>query len=502
MSSGSHGYVSDIPYIPGYYRDQSPRHLSLACELAGYVGLRERGDEPLSYVELGCGLGMTSLLLAASNPHWQITAIDYSPASIAGARMIASDSGLANIRFLEADLATLAEDPESRQVPEADVLTMHGLWSWVTPPVRAGIVRLLRDKVRAGGVVYVSYNSLPAWQDSLGFQRLLYEAGRRLATRSDAQAIAGLEVAQALHASGAVRLQQAMGDGDFERLRRRPSYVAHEFLNAGWAPCFHSDVAAAIAEAKLDWVTTSSEVELLDALTMNDQQRAVLARFDDPVMRETIKDMCLRRALREDIFVRGARRLRASERHQRLLETTLALVCEPDKFAYRVELAGYGVDLDPTMFRPVMERLAMRPATAAALLDAAPVDAAAKNPTELIAMLVGSGQAIPVSTSGPKDETAARRLNRLLADYVLRPDTIMHGAALASATLGAALSMPMIAYIAWTRLHDGQAADPAAWAADFGRDMDENGREALREALQGTLEERLPTWRRLGIAPN
>ena len=45
-----------------------------------------------------------------------------------------------------------------------------------------------------GGVAYIAYNALPAWQGALGMQRLLFEAGVRNSGRSDRQVAAGWEV--------------------------------------------------------------------------------------------------------------------------------------------------------------------------------------------------------------------------------------------------------------------------------------------------------------------
>ena len=191
MSNWGGGYVTDVSYLPGYYRHQSPLHLHLACLLGGICAPDLGPGMPLCYLELGCGHGFGALALAVCNPSWRVTGIDFNPAHIAAARALAAGAGITNARFIEADLATLADDPRAREIPEADFATLHGLWSWVTDPVRAGIVRLLAAKVRPGGVVQVSYNALPAWQGALGMQRLLREAGERLAARSDRQAEAG-----------------------------------------------------------------------------------------------------------------------------------------------------------------------------------------------------------------------------------------------------------------------------------------------------------------------
>ncbi len=61
-------------------------------------------------------------------------------------------------------------------------------------------------KVKPGGAVHVSYNSLPAWGAALGMQRILRECGLRLAARSDRQAEEGLKVVKDLWAADAPQL--------------------------------------------------------------------------------------------------------------------------------------------------------------------------------------------------------------------------------------------------------------------------------------------------------
>ena len=140
------GYVTDIAYLPGYYRHQSPLHLRLACLLGGVSPPNLSSGSPLCYLELGCGHGFGALALAACNPSWRVTGIDFNPAHIAAARGLAAQAGITNARFIEADLATLTDDHRAREVPEADFATLHGLWSWVADPVRVGIVPPTRDQ--------------------------------------------------------------------------------------------------------------------------------------------------------------------------------------------------------------------------------------------------------------------------------------------------------------------------------------------------------------------
>ncbi len=146
MSGWGGGYVTDITYMTGYYRQQSPALMTLACLLSGVASPMPGPDDPVNYLELGCGQGFCALILAASNPRWTVTAIDFNPAHIAAARAWAADAAIDNIRFIEADLSTLADTPAAAAVPNADFVSLHGVWTWVPQAVQAGIVRLLRGQ--------------------------------------------------------------------------------------------------------------------------------------------------------------------------------------------------------------------------------------------------------------------------------------------------------------------------------------------------------------------
>src|ERR1700752_1134694 len=109
MSGWGGGYVTDVAYVTGWHREQSPLIMALACLLGGVAAPMPGPDDAVSHLELGCGHGFGAMAIAASNPGWGVTAIDFNPAHIATAREQASEAGLENIAFIEADLATLAD---------------------------------------------------------------------------------------------------------------------------------------------------------------------------------------------------------------------------------------------------------------------------------------------------------------------------------------------------------------------------------------------------------
>ena len=107
MDTWGQGYVTDLEYIAGFYPEQAPVMLRLACLLNGIEA--PSIEEGFTYCELGCGVGVTALVLAASNPAARFVAVDFNPAHILQARAIARAAGLSNIEFLEHSFEELAE---------------------------------------------------------------------------------------------------------------------------------------------------------------------------------------------------------------------------------------------------------------------------------------------------------------------------------------------------------------------------------------------------------
>jgi SAM-dependent methyltransferase len=502
MSGWGGGYVTDVPYMTGYYRHQSPALLTLACLMGNVAASMPAPDEPVSYLELGCGQGFGALLLAASNPRWTVTAIDFNPAHIATARGWAAKAAIENIRFLEADLSTLAGDQAAAAVPAADFVSMHGLWSWVPPAVRDGVVRLLGDKVKPGGVVHVSYNALPSWGPGLGMQRLLHDAGRQLGARSDKQATEGFKLVQELHAAGAYQLVRSQWMTTLiERMAVLPTtYLAHEYMNDSWQPCFHADVAKALAGAKLEWAASANLVENFGEVTLSPELRAISQRFDDPLLRELVKDMCLNRTLRHDVFVRGARHITPAMRNAALMDVWLSLNIAPDEMPFEVETPAGQAELNKTFYGPIARAMAQGPRRVGDLLALPDLDGKRDNPAELVGMLAGVSLAEPALRPGVEPAPAALRFNRMILAELSRTENLGHQFAAASHVLGMGAPSSMFDLFVLERVLDGQGEDHIDdWVRHIAPGADEAGRGQLREVLVRCLHVRVPVMRAQGV---
>jgi len=68
---------------------------------------------------------------------------------------------------------SFAEYAQNPDLPDFDFIGLHGVWSWISEENRAVIVDFLRRKLKLGGVVYISYNTLPAWAPFLPVRQLM-----------------------------------------------------------------------------------------------------------------------------------------------------------------------------------------------------------------------------------------------------------------------------------------------------------------------------------------
>ncbi|WP_439579639.1 class I SAM-dependent methyltransferase [Elioraea sp.] len=408
MTGWSGGYVSDIDYLPWFFPLQAPAHLDLALTIAGVEHAMAKQD--FAFCDLGCGLGMTAGAIAASNSRAIVYGVDFNPGHIATARALAEEAGLANVRYLEADFAELAEAPPA-DMPQFDCVTMHGVWAWVSDATRAALVRFLARQVKPGGVVHVGYNALPGWQSILGLRRLLAEVGAAVQGRSDERVEAAMQAARDLNAAEARHLRRSpFAQRILDPERRMPTvYLAHEYLNENWRPMFHTEVAAALGAAKLTFAGSAELAENFPDLCLDEAQRAALDRLPSGPARETARDLCLERAFRHDIFVRGPRPLSAVRRHLALSAALLVAARPGEDPEFEVEVPGGKANLSREAYEPILAALSERPRTAGELSAIAAEAGHPTSPAELIAMLLTSRQAAHVANPGAEPSEQAQR---------------------------------------------------------------------------------------------
>jgi SAM-dependent methyltransferase len=496
---GARGYPLHEAYPSSWHGFLSPAQLRIVCAQQGLASAVDEST-PLSIAEVGCGTGYAACLLAAGQPHWQVLGLDVNPAHIAEARSMARAAGIANVRFVELDLAAFDKAAASA-LPPFDLVTAHGLWSWVDDEVRAGLLRLLRLRLQPGGLVVLSYNALPGAADGLSLSRLL----RPVLAEGGAGPAAAAELVQRLRAAGAPEpppsVWREMLAG--ERLGASAAYLLHEFSTAHWRPCFFADVADALAGAGCDHVGSALPDENIDSMVLTEPQQAVRDALSDSRMRELVSDLCVRRHFRCDLFVRGARPVNP---RTALAPLRLALARRHGGEPALRTLRG-----PAALPRPLVE--AVQAALAAgpqSLADLCALPACAgSTAAELAAVLMESGCAAPVWLPPvplrAQAREAARRLNAVAAARLAPQGRGGGQLGLATPMLGGALRASALELAVAQRLADLPPGTPppvetlAARLWQPGPAPDAAALDALHTALAGVLRECLPAWQALGI---
>ncbi|WP_144299527.1 class I SAM-dependent methyltransferase [Elioraea rosea] len=511
MSGWSGGYVSDIDYLPGYFIFQSPPHLTLALTIAGFEAVL---PEDFAYCELGCGLGLTAGVIAAANPKARIVAVDFLPGQIATARALAAEAGLSNIDYLEADFADLADDPPPG-LPMFDVVSLHGVWSWVSDATRAAIIRFLARRVKPGGIVHVGYSAMPAWTPIMGLRRFLADHAAALPGRSDHRILSAMEAASKLRAAGARHLARSPWIErilDREKQPMPAAYLAHEYLNENWRPMFAAEVAEAFAPAKLAYAASATLTENYPELCFSEEQRALIDAQPTEAARETARDLCFDRGFRHDLFLRGRRHISDHVRSRRLAAMTLALVKPPGDVTYEVEVPGGKAEMAAATYKPIFAALAERPRTVAELQrTGAAAGGAAVSSVELVGMLVGSHQALPVANpAAPASEQARRHAAAITRAWGFPGRGLQF--AIPSPRLGAGIPAYQVEMQVFGALVSGCAPETAMVSDWIAGELSARGEAVLvegvpappdqaRETIMGVvaevLDKRLPLWRSL-----
>jgi SAM-dependent methyltransferase len=494
MTSWSHGYVADSPYTFAYQAAVAPGGLAHVCAM---MGVAWQPTPRLVMADIGCGRGYTVNALAAANPGWTMLGLDYNPAHIAEAASLAEQAELDNAIFVEADLAEMT-DAEIDQLPELDVASLHGVWTWVSDAVRAGIVRLLARRLKPGGLVYIGYNALPAFGHDMALQRLFRHLAAQGGGSSQARAQAALPTIAELFKTKpanlpATALLKRLTEEGADPLDS--AYLAHEFLTEHWRPVFFEDLLADLAPAKLDFVGSIALFENATDYLLGDEQRAIYDSMSGTAAHEFIKDVCLPRPFRRDVFIRGRRPCDpVAALDAQVVAACRVLPDEPPVLHVPVGTA----EIPAALWGPIAAKLREGPQAMGQLRHLTP--GRSPNSAELLTVLSGTGMVMPaLRDSGPTAE--ATRFNRVVAaNYAVEG---RRGGQYAMASPVAAAGLPCtwleLAISAQPEvLHDEQP-DLALLATRLLPDVPPDQAERVQATFAEILRERRAIWRGFGI---
>ena len=353
MSDWTSGYVADIGYTYGYYNELNPHRATLAFLNAGFV-------PPTTGVhcELGYGQGLSvNIHAAATGSSWYGT--DFNPSQTAFAQSLQSACGA------DAHLTDEAfeEFCNRSDLPEFDSIGLHGIWSWISDENRSVIVDFIRRKLKVGGAVYVSYNTLPGWATFAPIRHLMTEHAAVMGAPGDGvvgRIDSALDFAQKLFETNPAYVRA--NPNAAERLKKVSvqdrNYLAHEYFNKDWHPMHFGTMSEWLASSKLTFACSAHYMDHIDAVNLTAEQQNLLSTIADPVFKQSVRDFMVNQQFRRDYWIKGARKLSLSQQSELLKQHQMILINPVGSVLLKVSGALGEANLNKESYEPMLELMA------------------------------------------------------------------------------------------------------------------------------------------------
>jgi SAM-dependent methyltransferase len=514
VAEWNNGYVTDVVYTRNVYQETTPAWLAT---LALLLGQRPPDlSQPFRYADLGCGHGLTATIVAATCPHADVWAFDFNPAHVESGRQLASAAGLSNLHFQEASFAGLASLPPDG-LPEFDFIVSHGVISWISPENRAALVQIIGQRLRAGGLAYLSYNVTTGWASMLPVRTLMQTLMRSSQGRSDQTAAGILDYLDGLNDAGAqfFAANPIVGKRMAEARTQDARYLAHEFLNADWHPLMFADMAEAMAGAKCTYIGSAAPTENLDTVSVPPAVLNLMAKASDPILRETLRDFGTAQTFRRDIYRRGTLPMMGPELLR--LFDGLELVWNGRQPDDPIQLASPLGQLNglPEIYGPLMQMIMAGGQTVGMIRQSGTfVRRPATDLSQAISLLMSSGYVQPALPEAVRVNARAGtdRLNAAICAHCADGGDIGR---LASAMTGTGVAVDPLAMLVMREKLCGRPLEIEGLTGRMlsaltraGRSVQQDGkviqdidqaRGILRESLDIILHRRLPLLVQLGV---
>jgi SAM-dependent methyltransferase len=491
----SEGYVTEVGYTHGYYRELAPLMMELALTYKLQAVRRER---PLRYLELGFGQGL-SLNIHAAAMNGEFWGNDFNPAQAAHAAELAKVCG-SGARILDDSFAELAARPD---LPEFDIIALHGIWSWVSDENRAIIVDIIRRKLVPGGIVMMSYNALPGWAGFMPVRDLMLQhtnLAEKATTALPGRIRGAIDFADKLGDMGALFFKAQPGSKDWLKTLTGwdAPYLAHEYFNADWHPMAFADVARQLEEAKVTYAAPGALHDHYDVVNLVGEQPAFVAGISDPILRESTRDFFLNRQFRCDIWVKGARQITPAQQTKIAKPMRVVLTACPSDIPLVIKGRQLVAKLSPELYNPLLETFASDSYAPKSIGDLM-----AKHPAldlrtllEAIILLAGGGHLSPAQDDAEVQKAISKTGALNLHLLQLAADRLTSPAFLASPVTGGGITVPGLEPAFLHALKSGAKA-PEDWAAATWGRMAALGRRVIKDgkSLQ-TAEENLDELKR------
>jgi SAM-dependent methyltransferase len=345
------GYVTDVNYTYGYYGELNADRAVFALQSVGIKPPTIRNA-----CELGFGQGLSIAIHSATQPHVQWWGTDFNPSQAAFAQEMVAQAGTSAKLYDQA----FAEFCTRDDLPEFEFIALHGIWTWISDENRAVVVDFVRRKLAVGGILYISYNTLPGWAAAAPLRHLMKQHGDVMGSPSAlvTQRIDGALdfMEQLFGVEPAYARNNALAVERFKGLKTQDrNYMAHEYMNRDWRPMYFAELAEWLEPAKLTYATSANLLDQQDSVNMLPTQNAFLTGVVDPGFKETVRDYITGNQFRRDLWMRGVRRMAALEQAEVLRSRRFIMIVPRADVHLKLTAAQGEVTLQEAVYKPLLD---------------------------------------------------------------------------------------------------------------------------------------------------
>jgi SAM-dependent methyltransferase len=470
----SSGYVTDIEYVYDYQAEFNWLRQRLMCLTSG-VAI----SEPKTACELGFGQGLSvNIHAAASSIEWWGT--DFNPTQAQFACQMADVTG-SGARLFDQAFADFCYRPD---LPDFDMIGLHGIWSWISDENRRVIVDFIERRLKSGGLLYISYNTLPGWGPFAPVRQLLkhYDSlmsapEQDAAYRMDAamRFVGRLLDTEPLFLRASPQIKDNLED--LQKYDRR--YLVHEYLNSDWDPMHVADMAKWLEPTKCEFVCPANYIKSIDELNLSTAQQEFLREILDPVLRESVRDFAVNERFRRDYWVKGPRRLSPQEQAERVRAERVILGAS--RASIPRFIAGARAKVAAPFFGPILDVLKDHRPRSLGEIERAVQDSGLPfaETIRAIMILAGAGFLQPVQDEEAAGE-ATNRTDKLNNFLIERARFGTEVGRLASPVTGGGVRVPWIVQLFLLAGRNGRET-PRDQAAFVWSVLQEQGQRAKRD---------------------
>ena len=408
------GYVADTEFTHHFYRELSPTFINFAAAVSGYAA--PDITKPFRYIEIGSGQGITTNILAATHPKGEFVGIDFNPSQIAKSRAMAEEAGLTNIEFRQESFQEAATK-DDHEIKPADYICLHGIYSWVGLEARQSIFDFISKKLRAGGIVYISYNSMPGWAELHPIRQFFYEYSNLLNGSSLERACDVVSAAQKMLSSDMEFFKQNPKSIQRmeEMVHKSPNYISHEYLHKNWPLCYVTEMRRHFSDLYIDSIGNAEPIENFDNLYFEDDVIKIIQMAEDQNIKEMLKDFACNQWFRRDLFGKGTPKLNEHQMFDRLNNVKFIATKNEDELNFNFETYQGQATLNESKYLPIPGHLENSPRTIGELCHLTGLSF--EIVIQGVSALLASGD-IHMEAVGEVDHKAGARLNDVIAKRI------------------------------------------------------------------------------------